>query len=149
MIKKIAVIFCVVFFLSGGGCISFRIEPRPEPEHLVETFVLCKKVVPNGELLAPEGTTTDFDGNDPQVLCFVGLKNVGQKMTLKWKWYSPAGILFKETVDVSVNTTEVYLEAVTAYDRLDMRQEGIYEGRWVVVILVNEELAGRRTFTIR
>jgi hypothetical protein len=148
MIKKAVAIFFVVSFVGGGGCISFRIEPLPEPELLVETFVLCKSVIPDGELLAPEETATDFDGRDPQVICFVGLTNVGRKMTLKWKWYSPDGMLFKETADVPVNATEVYLEAVTAYDRINMQRVGSYKGRWVVVILINGELAGRRTFTI-
>ncbi|MGD9344713.1 MAG: hypothetical protein PVH84_02545 [Candidatus Aminicenantes bacterium] len=148
MIKKTVAIFCAVSFLGGGGCISFRIEPLPEPEQLVESFVLCKSVIPDGELLAPEETATNFNGSDPHVICFVGLTNVGRKMTLKWKWYSPDGKLYKETVEVPVNENDVYLEAVTAYDRLDIQQEESYKGRWLVVILVNGELAGRRTFTI-
>ncbi len=149
MIKKVAVIFCITSFLAGAGCISFKIEPRPEPEQLVETIVLCKRVIPDGELLAPADITTDFVMDDPEVLCFVELKNVGRAMTLKWKWYTPDGTLFKETVDVPVNESEVYLEAVTAYDRLDMQQEESFEGGWVVVVLINGELAGRRTFIIR
>lgn len=149
MIKKAAIIFCVASFLAGAGCISFKIEPLPEPEQLVETLVLCKRVIPDGELLAPADITTDFVMDDPVVLCFVALKNVGQAMTLKWKWYAPDGTLFKETVDVPVNESEAYLEAVTAYDRLDTQQEESFGGRWMVVILVNGELAGRRTFIVR
>lgn len=149
MIKKTVVIFCVASFLAGAGCISFKIEPRPEPEQLVETLVLCKRVIPDGELLAPVDITTDFVMEDPEVLCFVALKNVGQAMSLKWKWYAPDGMLFKETIDVPVNENEAYLEAVTAYDRLDMQQEESFEGGWVVVVLINGELAGRRTFIVR
>jgi hypothetical protein len=149
MIKKTVVIFYVASFLAGAGCISFKIEPRPEPEQLVETLVLCKRVIPDGELLAPADITTDFVMEDPEVLCFVALKNVGQAMSLKWKWYAPDGMLFKETIDVPVNENEAYLEAVTAYDRLDMQQEESFEGGWVVVVLINGELAGRRTFIIR
>jgi hypothetical protein len=149
MIKKALVIFSVASFLAGAGCISFKIEPRPEPEQLVETLVLCKRVLPDGVLLAPADITTDFVMDDPDVLCFVELKNVGRAMTLKWKWYAPDGSLFKETADVSVNENESYLEAVTAYDGLDIKQEESFEGSWVVVILVNGELAGRRTFIVR
>jgi hypothetical protein len=149
MIKKAVVIFSVASFLAGGGCVSFKIEPRPEPEQLVETLVLCKRVLPDGELLAPADITTEFVMDDPDVLCFVELKNVGRAMTLKWKWYAPDGSLFKETADVSVNKNESYLEAVTAYDGLDMQQEESFKGHWVVVILVNGELAGRRTFIVR
>ena len=149
MINKAVVIFSVTSFLAGGGCVSFKIEPRPEPEQLVETLVLCKRVLPDGELLAPADITTDFVLDDPDVLCFVELKNVGRTMTLKWKWYAPDGMLFKETADVPVNESEVYLEVVTAYDRLDIQQEESFEGHWVVVILVNGELAGRRTFIVR
>jgi len=149
MIKKAVVVFCVTSFLTGAGCVSLRIEPRPEPEQLVETLVLCKRVLPGGELLAPVDITTDFVLDDPDVLCFVKIKNVGQTITLKWKWYAPDGMLFKETADVPVNEIETYLEAVTAYDGLDIEQEESFEGRWAVVILVNGELVGRRTFTVR
>ena len=148
MRKKAVVVFCALSLLSSTGCVTFTIEPRPEPEQLIVTFVLCKRILPDGELLAPADITTDFTMEDPDVLCFVELKNVGKPMTLKWKWYSPDGTLIKETTDVPVNENEAYLEAVTAYDRLDMLSEESFKGYWVVVILVNGELAGRRTFTI-
>lgn len=149
MIKKAVAIFCATSFLAGAGCVTLKIEPRPEPEQLIETLVLCKRVLPEGELLAPVDITTDFVLEDPEVLCFVELKNVGRFMKLKWKWYAPDGRLFKETADVPVNENEAYLEAVTAYDRLDIQQEEGFKGRWIVVILVNGELAGRRTFFVR
>ena len=120
-----------------------------EPEQLIETFVLCKRVLPAGELLAPSDITTDFVFQDQDVFCFVELKNVGRAMSLKWKWYAPDGNLFKETINVPVNENEAYLETVTAYDKLDIPQKKNFEGRWVVVILVNGELVGRRTFTLR
>jgi hypothetical protein len=149
MKKKPVVIFCMAIFLIGGGCITFKIEPRPEPEQVVKTLVLCKRVIPDGELLAPVDITTDFIIGDPDVLCFVELKNVGRALTLKWKWYAPDGVLFKETAAVPVNENRAYLEVVTAYDRLDIPLEESFEGRWVVVILIDGELAGRRTFIIR
>jgi hypothetical protein len=148
MIKKAVVFFCALNLLSGTGCVTFKIEPRPEPEQLIVTFVLCKRILPDGELLAPADIASEFTIEDPDVLCFVELKNVERPMTLKWKWYSPDGILFKETTDVPVNENEAYLEAVTAYDRLDILPEESFKGHWVVVILVNRELAGRRAFTI-
>jgi hypothetical protein len=148
MIKKTIAIFCATSFLAGAGCLTLKIEPRPEPEQLIEALVLCKRVLPDGELLAPADITTDFVEQNPDVLCFVKLKNVGRIMTLKWKWYAPHGRLFKETADVLVNENEAYLEAVTAYDRLDIQQEAGFKGRWIVVILVNGELAGRRFFFV-
>lgn len=149
MIRKVIVIFCVASFFTVGGCVSLKIVPRPEPEQLVETLVLCKRVLSDGELLAPADITTDFAMDDSGVICFVELKNVSQAMTLKWKWYSPEESLFKETVDVLVNESHLYLKVVTAYDKLDMQQEGSFDGHWVVVVLINGELAGRRTFIIR
>ena len=149
MTKTTIVILCLAIFLNMEGCISFKIEPLPDPEQLIETFVLCKKVFPEEELLAPAERTTEFVWDDPGVFCFVELKNVGRAMTLKWKWYAPDGVLFKETADVPVNTNEDYLESVTAYDKLEIRREESFKGRWVVVILVSGRLAGRRTFDIR
>ena len=149
MRKKAVAVFTLTTFLFMGGCVSFKIEPLPDPEQIVENFVLCKRVLPDGELLAPADITADFVQDDPGVLCFVELKNVGRTMTLKWKWYGPDGMSFKETVDVPVNENEVYLETVTAYDRLEIPKGESFQGRWVVVILVNGKLAGRRTFNIR
>jgi hypothetical protein len=145
---KAIVIFCLGIILCVWGCVSFKIDPLPEPEQLVETFVLCKRVLPDGELLTPVDITADFVLDDPGVFCFVELRNVGQAMTLKWKWYAPDGILFKETSDVPVNLNEAYLETVTAYDKLDIQREESFEGRWVVVIMVSGRLAGRLTFTL-
>jgi hypothetical protein len=149
MIKQAVVIYCALGLLVASGCVTFRIEPRPEPEQLIVTFVLCERVLPEGELLAPADITTEFTLEDQDVLCFVELKNVGRPMALKWKWYFPDGTLFKETISVPVNENEAYLEAVTAYDRLNIQSEESFKGHWVVVILVNGELAGRRTFNIR
>jgi hypothetical protein len=148
MKKNAIVIFCLAVILSAGECVSFKIEPLPEPEQLIKTFVLCKGVRPEGELLAPSDIATDFVLDDPGVFCFVELKNVGRAMTLQWKWYGPDGTLFKETVEVPVNANEAYLESVTAYDKLDIPQEESFAGLWVVVILVNGELSGRRTFHV-
>ena len=146
-IKKITV-FGLIVVLSMGGCISFKIEPQPDPEQLVEAFLLCKKVLTDGELLAPSDVTTDFVLDDPGVFCFVELKNIGRVITLQWKWYAPDGTLHKETAVVPVNRTEAYLETVTAYDKLDIPKEKSSEGRWAVVVLVNGRLAGRRTFHV-
>ena len=149
MKKNVIVVFYFVAMLLVEGCISFKIQPLPEPEQLLENFVLCKRAVPDGELLAPADITTDFVLDDLGVLGFVELKNVGETIMLQWRWYSPDGTLFKETEDVPVNTSQVYLETVTAYDRLDIPQEESSEGRWVVVIIISGRLAGRRTFDIR
>lgn len=149
MIKGAIAFFCGVCILAAAGCISFKIEPRPEPEEIVETFVLCKRVIPDGELLAPADIAADFTADDPEVLSFVKLKNIERTVMLKWKWYAPDERLFKETADVPVNEDKVYLETVTAYDKLDMEREENFRGRWIVVILIDGELAGRRTFFVR
>lgn len=149
MRKKAIVIFYLVAMVIVGGCISFKIEPLPDPEQLLQNFVLCKRVVPDGILLAPADISADFVRDDLDILCFVELKNVGRTMTLKWKWYGPDGMVFKETVDVPVNETQVYLETVTAYDKLVIPQDEGFEGSWVVVLLIDGKLAGRRTFVLR
>jgi hypothetical protein len=142
------VIFCMTALFIGERCVSFKIEPLAEPEKLVKTLVLCKEIIPAGELLAPVDVTRDFVLGDSGVICFVELANVSQTMTLKWKWYAPGGALFKETNDVPVNESRVYIETVTAYDKLDTQHEERFAGRWVVIVLIDGELAGRQTFSI-
>ena len=68
MKKKTILLVFTAIILYVGGCISFKIEPLPEPEQLVQTFVLCKSVLTEGELLTPADITSDFVLDDPAVL---------------------------------------------------------------------------------
>lgn len=148
MKNKTLILIGVTALLAGEACVSFKIEPRPVPENLLKTLVLCKNVVPDDELLAPVDITSDFERTDGSVICFVELATVSQPITLQWKWYAPSGVLFKETAAVPVNKSQIYLETVTAYDKLDIQKEDPSVGRWVTVILIDGKLAGRRNFSI-
>jgi len=129
-----------------GSCVSFKIQPPPDPENQIETLVLCKRVEQREGLIYPGESLVDFKPADGPIHCYVRLKNVSQTIRLKWKWYSPDGHLYRETKEVTVNRDSVYLQAVTAYDQIELEQEGFYEGQWAVVVMVNGQLIGRRTF---
>jgi len=131
-----------------GSCVSFKIQPPPEPENQVETIVLCKWIEQREGLLFPGESLVEFKPSDGPIHCFVRLKNVSQTIRLKWKWYMPEGRLYRETKEVTVNRDPIYLEAVTAYDQIELKPEEFDEGRWTVVVMVNDKLISRRTFQL-
>jgi len=132
-----------------GSCISFKIAPPPPPENQVEAMVLCKRIGQKEALLFPEEIQAEFIAEGEPVHCFVKLRNVSRLIRLKWKWYVPEGDLYRETDEVVVNREEVYLETVTAYDKIEPAGCEVYEGTWSVVVLIDGALAGRRIFALK
>jgi len=131
-----------------GSCLSFRIQPPAEPENQVDSIVLCKTIEQREGLLFPGESLVEFNPAEGPIHCYVRLKYVSRAIRLRWKWYAPGGGLFRETEEVTVNRDLVYLETVTASDHMAFEQEEYEEGRWTVVILVNGDLIGRRTFQL-
>ena len=148
MNRKIYLPAALLVFVLMGSCVSFKIQPPPDPENQVDTVVLCKIIEEREGLLFPGASVVEFKPSDELVNCFVRLKNVSQTIRLKWKWYTPEGHLFKETKEVTVNRDAIYLEDITAYDQIELKPEELDEGRWTVVVMVNGQLIGRRTFQL-
>ena len=131
-----------------SSCVSFKIQPPPDPENQVETLVLCKGIEQREDLIFPGESLVEFKPGDGSIHCYVRLKNVSQTIRLMWKWYAPDGHLHRETKEVTVNRDAIYLETVTAYDQIELKQEEYEEGRWAVAVLMNGRLIGRRTFQL-
>jgi hypothetical protein len=131
-----------------GSCVSFKIQPPPDPENQVEQIVLCNRVEQREGLIFPVEPVVEFKQGEGSINCYVRLSNVSQTIRLKWKWYAPEGLLRRETNEVTVNRDTIFLEAVTAYDQLELEMGEYAEGRWAVVVLLNGQLIGRRTFQI-
>lgn len=131
-----------------GSCVSFKIQPPPDPKNQVDTIVLCKRVEQREGLLLPGESIVEFKPGYGPIHCFIRLKNVSKTIRLKWKWYVPEGRLYRETKEVTVNRDSIYLEAVTAYDQIEPKPEELDEGRWTVVVMLNGKLIGRRTFQL-
>ncbi|MFC2165526.1 hypothetical protein ACFLT2_11095 [Acidobacteriota bacterium] len=130
------------------SCVSFKIQPSPDPENQVDTIVLCKRIEQREGLLFPGESLVEFKPDFGPIHCFIRLKNVNQTIRLKWKWYAPEGRLYRETKEVIVNSEPIYLEVVTAYDQIELKPEEFDEGWWTVVVWVNGKLIGRRTFQL-
>jgi hypothetical protein len=131
-----------------SSCVSFKIQPPPDPENQLETLVLCERIEQREGLIFPGVSLVEFKPGEGSIHCYVRLVNVSRTIRLKWKWYTPDGRLYRETEDVIVNREPVYLEAVTAYDHIQLKPEDYKEGRWTVVVLMNDQLIGRRTFQL-
>jgi hypothetical protein len=130
------------------SCVSFKVQPPPDPENQIEALVLCSQITQKEELLYPGEPMTEFKPGAGPIYCYVRLADVSQTIRLMWKWYTPDGHLHRETKEVTVNRDSVYLEAVTAYDHAEITPEEHEEGRWAVVVLLDGQLIGRLTFQL-
>lgn len=151
MRRTAAVYSCLGLLLlgMGSGCISFKIDPLPEPEREIRQITLCAEINEARELLQPGEATAEFRAGRDTVYCFLYLAEVAEPLTLQWRWYSPDLALFRESQEVPINQEETYLEAVTAYDKLDPESLEEHPGEWSVAVFVNGALLGRRSFSVR
>ena len=137
---------CIIWCTSS--CISFKVEPLPDPSLIVKEATLCREIDESRELLEPGEAFTDFRAGKDPVICFLHMKDVAQRVRLKWKWYAPDNTLYKESDEVVVNEDEVYLEAVTAYDMISPDSPAEEQGSWSVAVLANDVLLVRFTFRV-
>ncbi len=137
-----------IFIVSLLGCISFKIDPLPDPARVVKQVTLSKSVDESLELLMPGQEASEFKAGSDTVYCLVHLEEVAQNFSLRWKWYTPANMLFKESQEAVINQEETYLEAVTAYDRIAPESRTEFYGQWSVAIFVDEVLLTRLFFRL-
>lgn len=129
-------------------CISLKRDyPLPSENQLVSIH-LCKKIDDSGDLLKPLDIKSEFTSKDDSVICFIRLKDIGTKIDLRWKWYSPDKKLVRDTGNIIVSQGDRYLAAATAYDRLQLDAENTAEGQWTVVIFMNDKFIAKKPFQI-
>lgn len=144
-------LFTIIFMLWGfmGSCVSFKPDPPLPTEPRIEHIQLCKKIEDSGDLLKPLEIQSEFTSKDDHVFCFIQLKDIPKKISLRWKWYSPNKVMVRDTGDVIVNQDEKYLEAVTAYDKFELIHKDNIEGQWTVVVFVNDKLIEKVIFQVK
>jgi hypothetical protein len=148
--KRYFLILIPVLILSLlWSCISIRTKHPLASENTVEDIYLCKKIDESGELLEPLEIQSEFTSEDNCVICFIGLKNIYEKIALRWKWYSPEAKMVRDTGNIIVNQDRKFLEAVTAYDKFKIIHEDNIEGQWIVAIFIDDKFIGRETFQIK
>lgn len=135
--------------LMTAACVSFKLRPPPLPVNRVEALFMCASVEESGELLKPGEEVKGFDPAQDGIICFLRLEEVDRRIMLRWRWYSPEQKLIKDTGPVEVNLEEKYLAVVTAYDKLDWDPDAEPAGVWTVIVSVDGDLIGRRSFGIK
>jgi len=110
---------------------------------------MCAAVEESGALLKPGEPLKEFDPAQNEIICFLRLEEVEERIVLRWKWYSPENKLVKDTGPTDVNPEEKYLAVVTAYDKLDWNPDVDPAGAWTVAVYVAEDLIGRLSFNIK
>jgi len=146
--NKVFYPFIVLCFVSNS-CVTFKVPPLAPPDNIEAEITICQKIDANGELLRPLEKASEFGLETENIYCFIKLINVQKEIKLKWKWYSPDNILFRESEEAIVNQTENLLETVTAYDKIPLHFENEVFGEWVVIILLNDVLIARKSFIIK
>ncbi|MFC2161657.1 hypothetical protein ACFLRX_08410 [Acidobacteriota bacterium] len=151
MRKTTLLILILYLGLRTVGCISFNIIPSFPLEGYIETMVLCSDVDESGELLVPKEIKNEYTFGEKSVFCFIEIKNVSQRIQMRWKWYAPDKTLLRDSENVIVNREEQYLEELTAYDELlfDVQEQEKLIGLWTVVILIDDKLIARREFSVQ
>ena len=79
----------VLVSLVLTGCVSLRIKAIPPAENQVDAINLCLGIESDGDLISPVGVRDSFTVLDGRVYCFLRLKEVGDMILIKWRWYSP------------------------------------------------------------
>lgn len=137
-----------ILALALNACISFKTAPPEWPEQTVEIFLFCREVTEEEGLLDPVGKDDVFSAKDDFVLAFVRLKDVSKKLSLRWKWYGPRDRLIRDTDEVPVGDGTKYLEAVTAYDRIEISPDKTPHGEYTTVLFINGTLSAKKKFTL-
>lgn len=151
MRRYFSFLILLVLVVSLGSilsCISLKVKPLFPTENKVEYIHLCKGINDSSDLLKPVDIQSEFTLKDDKVICFIQLKDIAEKVQLRWKWYSPEKEMFRDTGNVIVNQDERYLEVVTAYDMLKLDPEDSIEGQWTVVFFINNKFIEKKTFRV-
>jgi len=148
MKRYLAISVLVISLILFWNCISFKVDYLLPSENQVESIHLCKKIDNSGDLLKALDIQSEFTFKDDCVICFISLKDIATRIDLRWKWYSPDKKLVRDTGNIIVSKGGRYLAAATAYDRLQLNPENIAEGKWAVVIFMNDKFIGKKLFQI-
>ena len=136
--------------LFAGGCSSTG-EVRKEPRLRVVETTLAKGIDDTGTEIVPIEPTTIFSTEDPEVVCYVKLRNLSGKHRLRWAWYDPAGNLYYSTKSYSVAIPRgKYVEDAIAWHEISLRGESAqeYPGSWKVDIYLDEAYLASNFFHI-
>lgn len=139
----------IACLLILSGCITFKINSLSSPEEVVFEMELCSKIEDAGELLEPLEIASEFPQDGRNIYCFISLMEVSREVRMKWKWYSPDKSLYRESEEVIVNSEGVYLEEITAYDKITPDIEKKWQGRWRVAVLIDGQFKVGKSFWIK
>jgi hypothetical protein len=148
MKRYLVISVLVISLILLWNCISFKSGYLLPSVDQVESIHLCKNIDDSGDLLKPLDIQSEFTFKDDRVICFIGLKDIGTRIDLRWKWYSPDKKLVRDTGNIIVSQGDRYLAAATAYDMFQLNPVNIAEGRWTVAIFMNDKFIGKKLFQI-
>jgi hypothetical protein len=136
--------------LAAAGCV--RLAPRQavdEPKAFIDRHVFAAAVEKSGEWAEPRDEKDVFvKGRDASVFSFVSLKDLQDEHTLAWKWYDPAGRLYRSTDPIKIGLADRLFARYIAWDEIRVFAEQD-DGRWTLVVYLDGAVALSARFEIK
>jgi hypothetical protein len=136
--------------LMAAACVTITPKPAPEPECRVAGLEVGAAIRAADDLFELEAPQNFFPPGTAKVYALVRLTDIPGALRMRWKWYGPDGRLVRDSLDVPANAEGLYLEVLTAFDRLDLGPPDAAPaaGTWQVVFFLDGRLAARRSFVL-
>jgi len=145
---RVGVLFLAL--LTAAACI--RLVPIPaveEPKAVIDRHVFAAAVEKTGDWAEPRDEKAVFvKARDGAVFSFLSLTDLQDEHTLAWKWYDPAGKLYRETEPIKIGRAGQIFARYVAWDEIRVleAQDG---GRWTAAVFLDGALALTARFEIR
>lgn len=138
----------VVFMFS---CASQKMVENP-PTPKFNNMVLAKNIDESGDLGVPLGATSEFDGQDQQVVALTTLDNISGGHQIRWEWIAPDHTTYLATADYPLKVGKgQYLPKVSAWHRISLKDEPAADlpGKWCVNLYFDNEVIDTQTFLVK
>jgi hypothetical protein len=136
--------------LAAGACV--RLAPRQaadEPKAAIDRHVFAAAVEKSGDWAEPRDEKDVFiKGRDGAVISFVSLKDLQDEHTLAWKWYDPAGKLYRAPDPIKIGRPGQLFSRYIAWDEIRVF-EAQDDGRWTTALFLDGVLALTARFEIK
>jgi hypothetical protein len=148
---KIAFVLCIFVFIPLiFSCDSKR--DINEPEFKVLEFKLAKGIDDSGGKDVVLNPTDTFSSVDTAAVAYVSFANLSGKHNLRWKWYSPDGMLYYKTGNTVLNVPKgQYASDASAWHKISIVGDRAqhYPGQWKVELHFDNSLISSKYFNLQ
>jgi hypothetical protein len=135
--------------LWAAACIRLVPPPVERPPAVLERLILCATVTPRDGWAEPStGKAVFRKGEDANVFSFLAFKDLVGEHALVWKWFGPAGALYRATDPIAVGAAGRAFDTYIAWDRIYVSDDKA-DGKWTAAVFLDGALLAVKTFEIK